>query len=85
MSAAYQLQQQQQQQPPPRELERAQNPWNVFQRDHAGFGYTPSQMSAAYHHGDGFRGSACHAVSSNPTGPMKADGTPDMRYKANRR
>ena len=83
MSTAYQLQLQQQQQP--RELERAQNPWNVFQRDHAGLGYTPSQMSASYHHGDGFRGSACHAVSSNPTGPRKADGTPDMRYKANRR
>jgi hypothetical protein len=81
MSAAYQQQQQQ----PPQEFERAQNPWNVFQRDHAGFGYTPSQMSAAYHHGDGFRGTARHAVSSNPTGPTKADGTPDMRYKANRR
>jgi len=81
MSAAYQQQQQQQ----PREFERAQNPWNTFQRDHAGFGYTPSQMSAAYHHGDGFHGSARYAVSSNPTGPTKADGTPDMRYKANRR
>jgi hypothetical protein len=42
-------------------------------------------MSAAYHHGDGFHGSARYAVSSNPTGPTKADGTPDMRYKANRR
>jgi hypothetical protein len=42
-------------------------------------------MSVAYHHGDGFHGSVCHAVSSNPTGPRKADGTPDMRYKANHR
>jgi hypothetical protein len=79
MSAAYHQQQ-----------ERAQNPWNVFQHNHAGLGYSPSQMSAAYHrgdggsHGDGFRGSACYAVSSNPMGPMKADGTPDMRYTANR-
>ena len=75
----------QEQQQKPREFERAQNPWNIFQRDHAGFGYTPSQMSAAYHHGDSFHGSARYAVSSNPTGPTKADGTPDMRYKANRR
>jgi hypothetical protein len=29
-------------------------------------------------------GSACYSVSSNPTGPMKLDGTPDMRYSANR-
>jgi hypothetical protein len=56
--------------------ERAQNPWNVFQHVHAGLGYSPSQMSAAYHrgdggsHGDGFRGSACYAVSSQqPHGP----------------
>jgi len=26
-----------------------------------------------------------HKLHSNPTGPMKADGTPDKRYKANRR
>ena len=30
-------------------------------------------------------GSACYSVSSNPSGPMKADGTPDMRYASNRR
>ena len=35
--------------------------------------------------GGGYSGSACYSVSSNPTGPMKADGTPDMRYAANRR
>jgi uncharacterized membrane protein YgcG len=29
-------------------------------------------------------GSACCRVNSNPSGPMKADGTPDMRYSANR-
>jgi hypothetical protein len=29
-------------------------------------------------------GSACYRVSSNPSGPMKADGTPDMRFAANR-
>jgi len=27
---------------------------------------------------------ASHVVSSHPAGPLKADGTPDMRYKANR-
>jgi hypothetical protein len=32
----------------------------------------------------GFRGSACYAASSKFTGPMKADGTPDMSYKATR-
>ena len=26
----------------------------------------------------------CYEVSSNPTGQRKADGTPDMRFKANR-
>lgn len=31
-----------------------------------------------------FTGSEKYAVSSNPTGPMKKDGTPDMRYAANR-
>ena len=35
--------------------------------------------------GGGYSGSACYSVSSNPTGPTKADGTPDMRYSANRR
>ena len=34
--------------------------------------------------GSSFSGSACYSVSSNPTGPMKMDGTPDMRYSANR-
>ena len=29
-------------------------------------------------------GSAHYQVSSNPTGPTKKDGTPDMRYAANR-
>ena len=33
----------------------------------------------------GFSGSARYSVSSNPTGPLKANGTPDMRYSANRR
>ena len=31
-----------------------------------------------------FSGSSCYRVSSNPAGPLKADGTPDMRYAANR-
>jgi hypothetical protein len=35
--------------------------------------------------GTGFSGSARYSVSSNPTGPLKANGTPDMRYSANRR
>ena len=35
--------------------------------------------------GSSYSGSACYSVSSNPTGPMKSDGTPDMRYSANRR
>lgn len=34
--------------------------------------------------GSSYSGSACYSVSSNPTGPMKLDGTPDMRYSANR-
>ena len=34
--------------------------------------------------GSSFSGSACYSVSSNPTGPTKKDGTPDMRYSANR-
>ena len=32
----------------------------------------------------GYSGSTCFSVRRNPTGPLKADGTPDMRYIANR-
>ena len=41
--------------------------------------------SSGYSGSSGFSGSACYQVSSSPSGPLKADGTPDMRYSANRR
>jgi hypothetical protein len=45
-----------------------------------GGGFSPWSMGG----GGSYSGSACYSVSSNPTGPMKLDGTPDMRYSANR-
>ena len=60
----------------------------------SGGGASSSSVSSAACYGHGsyggggassYSGSACYSVSSNPTGPMKKDGTPDMRYAANRR
>jgi hypothetical protein len=48
-----------------------------------GGGFSPWSMGGGGG-GSSYLGSACYSVSSNPTGPMKLDGTPDMRYSANR-
>ena len=52
---------------------------------YSGGGYSGGGYSGGGGGGSGYSGSACYSVSSNPSGPMKADGTPDMRYSANRR
>eukprot|EP00967_Tisochrysis_lutea_P150129 scaffold289861_cov30-Tisochrysis_lutea.AAC.1 len=55
----------------------------------AGGSLTASSRSHTYScgmgsYGNGFSGSSHHRVSSNPTGPLKKDGTPDMRFAGNR-
>ena len=65
---------------------------------YSGGGYSGGGYSSSYSGGgsssyssysgggsSGYSGSRCYAVSSSPSGPMKSDGTPDMRYSANRR
>ena len=68
----------------------ASNPWSStpsyssYCTPSGGGGGSPPWYSGGGGGGSSYSGSACYSVSSNPTGPMKLDGTPDMRYSANR-
>ena len=68
----------------------ASNPWSStpsyssYCTPSGGGGGSSPWYSGGGGGGSSYSGSACYSVSSNPTGPMKLDGTPDMRYSANR-